>query len=123
MFKFLDVHAISTVGWGGLPRIRKAYVVGSFQNPADSPYVGNFADHAYFQDLDYANQCTLEYIRDALSKRIENFATILEHSWDYAAIDVANKMGATSLYNAMHPKVRWSEQKLLDPILGLALRR
>ncbi|HEX8459204.1 MAG TPA: alpha-amylase family glycosyl hydrolase [Pyrinomonadaceae bacterium] len=36
-----------------------------YQDPADSPYVGNFAEHAFFQDLDYANQCTLEYIRDA----------------------------------------------------------
>lgn len=111
-----------------------------YENPADSPYVGNFANHAYFQDLDYANQCTLEYIRDALfywidvfkidgirldntlgmyrpgdrghglpkllselrgylsAKGIENFATILEHSWDYDAIDVANKVGVTSCW-------------------------
>ena len=111
-----------------------------YEDPADSPYVGNFADHAYFQDLDYANQCTLEYIRDALfywidvfkidgvrldntlgiyrrddrshglpkllselrghlsAKGIRNFATILEHSWDYAAIDVVNKVGATSCW-------------------------
>jgi len=111
-----------------------------YQDPADSPYVGNFAQAAFFQDLDYANQCTLEYIRDAcfywiekfqidgirfdntlglykpddrghglpkllgelrayLSRnKIKNFAMILEHSWDYAAIDVVNKVGATSCW-------------------------
>jgi len=111
-----------------------------YEDPADSPYVGNFADHAYFQDLDYANQCTLEYIRDAIfywidvfkidgvrldntlgiyraddrghglpkllselrgylsARGIDNFATILEHSWDYAAIDVANRVGASSCW-------------------------
>lgn len=111
-----------------------------YQEPADSPYVGNFADHAYFQDLDYANQCTLEYIRDAcfywmdtfqidgirldntlglykaddrahgLPKLLselrahctatgkDNFALILEHSWDFEAIDVTNKVGGTSCW-------------------------
>jgi pullulanase len=111
-----------------------------YEDPADSPYVGNFAQAAYFQDLDYANQCTLEYIRDAclywidtfkidgirfdntlgfykaddrghglpklLSElrghfsrtRNPNFALILEHSWDYDAIDVVNKVGATSCW-------------------------
>ncbi len=142
-----------------------------YEDPADSPYVGNFADYAYFQDLDYANQCTLEYIRDALfywidvfkidgirldntlgmyraddrghglpkllselrgylsAKGIGNFATILEHSWDYAAIDVANKVGATScwldLYRSQcmdylgnrpqgHPQVEPAIMRLLD---------
>ncbi|HEX8499767.1 MAG TPA: alpha-amylase family glycosyl hydrolase [Pyrinomonadaceae bacterium] len=44
-----------------------------YQDPADSPYVGNFAAHDYFQDLDYANQCTLEYIRDACAYWIDTF--------------------------------------------------
>jgi pullulanase len=111
-----------------------------YEDPADSPYVGNFAQAAFFKDLDYANQCTLEYIRDAClywidkfkidgirldntlgffkaddrghglpkllgelraylsRKKIKNFAMILEHSWDYAAIDVVNKVGATSCW-------------------------
>jgi len=111
-----------------------------YQEPADSPYVGNFAEHAFFQDLDYNNRCTLEYIRDAciywidefkidgirldntlglyrpgdrghglpkllselrghLSKTGQkNFAMILEHSWDYDAIDVTNVVGATSAW-------------------------
>jgi len=111
-----------------------------YQDPADSPYVGNFAQAAFFKDLDYANQCTLEYIRDAClywiekfqidgirfdntlgfykaddrghglpkllgelrsyfsQKKIRNFAMILEHSWDYAAVDVVNKVGATSCW-------------------------
>ncbi len=111
-----------------------------YQNPADSPYVGDFAEHAYFQDLDYANRCTLEYIRDAciywmdvfridgirldntlgfyrpgdrghgLAKLLselrghlsragsKNFALVMEHSWDYGAIDAVNKVGATSCW-------------------------
>lgn len=111
-----------------------------YQEPADSPYVGNFADHSFFQDLDYANQCTFEYIRDVcfywmdkfqidgirldntlgmykaddrahgLPKLLseirthcvdtgnKNFALILEHSWDFEAIDVTNKVGATSCW-------------------------
>ena len=111
-----------------------------YQDPADSPYVGNFAQAAYFRDLDYANRCTLEYIRDACIYWIDtfqidgirldntlgfykpddrghglpkllselrahlsrtgnaNFALILEHSWDYGAIDVVNKVGATSCW-------------------------
>ena len=44
-----------------------------YQDPADSPYVGNFAQAAFFQDLDYANQCTLEYIRDACIYWIDVF--------------------------------------------------
>ena len=111
-----------------------------YQEPADSPYVGNFAEHAFFQDLDYNNRCTLEYIRDACIYWIDvfkvdgirldntlglyrpgdrghglpkllselrdhlsrtgqkNFAMILEHSWDYDAIDVTNAVGATSAW-------------------------
>ena len=111
-----------------------------YQDPADSPYVGNFAQAAYFQDLDYANTCTLEYIRDAClywmtefkvdGIRLDNtlgyylpgdrghglpkllsefrawlsrnkspdFGIVLEHSWDYGAIDAVNKTGATSCW-------------------------
>jgi 1,4-alpha-glucan branching enzyme len=36
-----------------------------YQNREDSPYTGNFAGGAYFQDLDYQNQCTLDYVVDA----------------------------------------------------------
>lgn len=111
-----------------------------YQDPADSPYVGNFAAHDFFQDLDYANRCTLEFMRDVCTYWIDefeidgirfdntlgmykpddrghglpkllaelrghlsetkrrNFALILEHSWDYAAIDVTNKVGATGCW-------------------------
>jgi pullulanase/glycogen debranching enzyme len=121
----------------------------TYEEPADSPYVGNFEQHAFFQDLDYANRCTLEYIRDAciywmekfkidgfrfdntegfykaddrghglpkllselrgyLSKtKSQNFATVLEHAWDYSSIDVTNKVGATSCW--------------LDPYRGLSM--
>ncbi len=111
-----------------------------YEDTADSPYVGNFAQAAFFRDLDFANRCTLEYIRDSCiywiekfkvdgirfdntlgmyipgdrgkgipkllselrahlaATKNENFAMILEHSWDYGAIDVANKVGATSCW-------------------------
>jgi 1,4-alpha-glucan branching enzyme len=111
-----------------------------YEDPADSPYVGNFAQAAYFRDLDYANRCVLEYIRDAciywmdvfkidgirldntlgyykpddrgqgLPKLLSelrahlsrtnsrNFSFILEHSWDYEAINVTNRVGATSCW-------------------------
>lgn len=142
-----------------------------YQDPADSPYVGNFAQAAFFRDLDFANQCTLEYIRDAciywiekfkidgirldntlgyykaddrghglpkllselrgyLSENgIKNFALILEHSWDYGAIDVVNKVGAASCWLDMyrsqtmnyisnrpegHPQIETPIMRLLD---------
>ena len=44
-----------------------------YEDPADSPYVGNFAEAAYFKDLDYHNQCTLEYIRDACFYWMDTF--------------------------------------------------
>ncbi len=44
-----------------------------YQEPADSPYVGNFAEAAFFKDLDYTNQCTLEYIRDACMYWMDTF--------------------------------------------------
>jgi pullulanase len=111
-----------------------------YQDPAESPYVGEFAEHEYFRDMNYSNRCTLEYVRDAciywieefgidgirldntlgyykqddlkhgLPKLLEeidayvkdchetNFAIILEHSWDYDAIDVTNKVDATSCW-------------------------
>ena len=106
----------------------------------DSPYVGNFAEAAYFKDLDYANNCTLAFILNVCQywieefkidgirfdntmglykpddrghglykilsslreylydQNIENFSLILEHSWDYGAIDAVNKVGATSCW-------------------------
>jgi pullulanase len=45
----------------------------TYQDPADSPFVGDFAQHAFFQDLDYANKCTLEYIRDACLYWMDRF--------------------------------------------------
>jgi pullulanase len=44
-----------------------------YEDMADSPYVGNFAQADFFKDLDYANTCTLEYIRDACIYWVEEF--------------------------------------------------
>ena len=35
-----------------------------WQNPADSPYIGNFSNAAYFNDFDFGNECTNEFITD-----------------------------------------------------------
>ena len=151
-----------------------------YQDPADSPYVGNFAQAAFFQDLDYENQCTLEYMRDACFYWIDafhvdgirfdntlglykaddrghglpkllselrghfsrtgnrNFGIALEHSWDYAAIDVTNKVGATSCwldpYRSQmmdylgnrpegHPQVEPAIMRLLDSNRDFGLGR
>jgi glycosidase len=111
-----------------------------YQDTADSPYVGNFAAHDYGLDLDYANDCTLQFILDACKYWIDEFqidgirldntlgfykpddrghglprllaelrdhlsatgradvSLILEHSWDYEAIDVVNQVGATGCW-------------------------
>ncbi len=111
-----------------------------YEEPSESPYVGQFAQAAFYRDLDYDNQCTFEYIRDALiywidefgidglrfdntlglydpndphdglpeiiqavqahleTKGETNFPLILEHSWDYGAIDVVNRVHATACW-------------------------
>lgn len=151
-----------------------------YEEPADSPYVGQFAQHDYFRDLDYGNRCTLDYVRDAclywidnfqidgirfdntlgfyqadnrghglpklltelragLSERDQkNFALILEHSWDYDAIDVTNKVGATSCWydpfrarsheflgcqSVDTPVIAASIMRMLDTSLGFDLGR
>jgi pullulanase len=35
-----------------------------YENPADSPYTGDFAGGGYFKDLNFANGCTQEFITD-----------------------------------------------------------
>ncbi len=35
-----------------------------YQDPAESPYTGGFAGGGYFEDLDYNNGCTEQFIRD-----------------------------------------------------------
>ncbi|RYG69386.1 DUF3459 domain-containing protein [bacterium] len=44
-----------------------------YENPDNSPYVGQFELHNYFEDLDYANRCTLEYIRDSCFYWMDEF--------------------------------------------------
>jgi pullulanase/glycogen debranching enzyme len=35
-----------------------------YQNPEDSPYIGQFERGGFFEELDYDNKCTQEFIRD-----------------------------------------------------------
>jgi glycosidase len=140
-----------------------------YQDPADSPYVGNFEDHDFATDLDYANGCTLEFILDVckywidvfkidgirfdntkgfydandrsvgISKLLSdlrahfsdpgpgviieqgNFDLTLEHSWDYEAIDVVNKVGATSCW--YYPSFWAARQMLSDRRINRSLMR
>jgi 1,4-alpha-glucan branching enzyme len=127
-----------------------------YQEPADCPYVGNFQDHDFATDLDYANGCTLELVLDVCKYWIDvfkvdgirfdntkgfyqaddrsvgltkllaelrdhiaagpaaersNFNMTLEHSWDYLAIDVVNKVGATSCW--YYPPF-WAARQMLS---------
>jgi pullulanase len=140
-----------------------------YQEPADCPYVGDFQEHAFAHDLNYANTCTLEFILDVCKYWIDvfkidgirfdntegfydpddssvglarlllelrkhfsgtragnvaeraNFATTLEHSWDYGAIDVVNKVGATSCW--YYPPFGCAQQMLADRRIGASLMR
>lgn len=35
-----------------------------YQNPSDSPFIGQFERGGFFEELDYHNQCTQDFIRD-----------------------------------------------------------
>ncbi|MFN8458128.1 MAG: alpha-amylase family glycosyl hydrolase [Anaerolineae bacterium] len=35
-----------------------------YQNPLDSPFIGAFEDRAFFEDFDFHNECTVEFITD-----------------------------------------------------------
>ncbi|MEW6348886.1 MAG: alpha-amylase family glycosyl hydrolase [Thermodesulfobacteriota bacterium] len=45
-----------------------------WENPDDSPYMGDFAGVGYGKDLDYRNGCTLEFIFDVCRYWIDEFA-------------------------------------------------
>jgi pullulanase len=45
-----------------------------YQDPEDSPYTGSYARGGYFEDLDYHNGCTQQYIADACSYWLDAYA-------------------------------------------------
>jgi 1,4-alpha-glucan branching enzyme len=45
-----------------------------YQDPADSPYTGGFAGGGYFEELDYNNGCTEQYIFDACRFWLDTYA-------------------------------------------------
>jgi 1,4-alpha-glucan branching enzyme len=45
-----------------------------YQDPAQSPYTGGFAGGGYFEDLDYNNGCTEQYIFDACRFWLDTYA-------------------------------------------------
>lgn len=44
-----------------------------YQDPADSPYIGSFEQAGYFEEFDYANDCTAEFIVDVCSYWLQEF--------------------------------------------------
>jgi pullulanase len=44
-----------------------------YQNPADSPYIGSYAGGGYFQDLDYHNGCTQQFITDVCTYWLDRY--------------------------------------------------
>lgn len=44
-----------------------------YQDPADSPYIGNFAGGGFFEEFDYANECTNQFIIDICKYWIEEY--------------------------------------------------
>jgi 1,4-alpha-glucan branching enzyme len=45
-----------------------------YQDPEESPYTGSYARGGYFEDLDYRNQCTQQYITDACIYWLDAYA-------------------------------------------------
>jgi pullulanase len=45
-----------------------------YQDPEDSPYTGSFARGGFFEDLDYHNGCTSQYITDACRYWLDTYA-------------------------------------------------
>ena len=44
-----------------------------YQNPEDSPYIGDFERGGFFEEFDYDNRCTQEFIRDICIYWLEEF--------------------------------------------------
>ena len=44
-----------------------------YQDPGESPYIGNFVQGGYFLELDYHNRCTQQFIADVCKYWIERF--------------------------------------------------
>jgi 1,4-alpha-glucan branching enzyme len=44
-----------------------------YQNPYESPYIGKFEEALFFQDIDYNNKCTQEFIRDVCVYWLEEY--------------------------------------------------
>jgi len=44
-----------------------------YHNPADSPFIGNYAAAGYFQDLDYHNGCTQQFTTDVCTYWLDRY--------------------------------------------------
>jgi 1,4-alpha-glucan branching enzyme len=44
-----------------------------YMNPADSPYIGSFAQGGFFEEFDFSNGCVAEFIRDVCVYWLDDF--------------------------------------------------
>lgn len=44
-----------------------------YRDPADSPFIGRFGDAAFFQDFDFRNECTAQFILDVCRYWIDEY--------------------------------------------------
>jgi pullulanase len=44
-----------------------------YQDPTDSPFIGAFAEGGFFEDFDFANRCTAEFVADVCEYWLEEY--------------------------------------------------
>ena len=44
-----------------------------YQNPDESPYTGGFAKGGSYEDLDYSNECTQQFVVDACKYWLDEY--------------------------------------------------
>lgn len=84
-----------------------------YETPSDSPYIGNFGDAGFFNELDFANNCTDQFITDVCTYWIEEYG-IDGIRFDYVkgfyvATDPKQGIGEIILYLHKYTKAKHLE--------------
>ena len=85
-----------------------------WENPEDSPYIGNFEQHLFGLDLNYANGCLAQFIFDVCCYWIEEFAIDgirFDDTLGFYAPDDPEKHGLASLVSSLKS---WLGKKGID---------
>ena len=48
-------------------------IAGSIRTPADLPFIGSFEGGGFFEDFDFQNECTAQFIRDVCRYWIDSY--------------------------------------------------